>query len=81
MECSRCEGLMVEDHFLDFEGGFREMWATSWRCLNCGHVYDAVVEQNRLARQEKVLMFSSSEPDYQDEEVHLGSEAFPRLAA
>lgn len=81
MKCSRCQGLMVESHFLDFEGGFREMWATSSRCLNCGHVYDAVIEQNRLARQEKVVMFSSSEPDYQDEEVHLGSESFHRLAA
>jgi hypothetical protein len=81
MNCSRCRGLMVEDHFLDFEGGFREMWATSQRCLNCGHVYDAVVEQNRLAPQEKVVMFSSSEPDYQDEEVHLGAESFIMNAA
>ena len=81
MKCSRCSGLMVEGHFMDFEGGYREMWVTSQRCLNCGHVYDAVVEHNRLARQEKVLMFSSSEPDYQDEEVHLGAESFIKQAA
>ncbi len=81
MNCSRCRGLMVEDHFLDFEGGFREMWAASWRCLNCGHVYDAVIEQNRQARREKVLVFPSSEPDYQDEEVHLGAESFIKKAA
>ena len=81
MDCSRCRGLMVEDHFLDFEGGFREMWTASWRCMNCGHVHDAVIEQNRLARQERVLMLPSSEPDYQDEEVHLGAESFIRHAA
>ena len=80
MHCSRCRGLMVEDHFLDFEGGCREMWASGWRCLNCGHVYDAVSNQNRLARQEKVVM-CSSEPDYEDDEVHLGSESFIKQAS
>ncbi len=56
------------------------MWTTSWRCMNCGYVYDSVIEQNRLARQEQVLVLSSGEPDYQDDEVHLGSEAFVRIA-
>ena len=32
MTCSRCHGFMVKDHFLDSQGQFREMWATSWRC-------------------------------------------------
>ncbi len=81
MKCSRCSGLMVEGHFLDFEGGYREMWTTSHRCLNCGHVYDAVIEHNRLARRETVVMFSSSELDYQDDEVHLGVESFIKQAA
>ena len=81
MDCSRCRGLMVEDHFLDFEGGFREMWTASWRCMNCGHVHDPVIEQHRLARRERGLMRPSSEPDYQDEEVHLGAESFIRYAA
>jgi hypothetical protein len=40
-----------------------------------------VIEQNRLAQQEKVLVLPSGEPDYQDDEVHLGSEAFVRRAA
>jgi uncharacterized Zn finger protein len=71
---------MVEDHFLDFEGQFREMWATSWRCVNCGRVHDPVIEQNRLAREEKVVV-CSSEPDYEDEEVHLGAESFIKRAA
>lgn len=81
MNCSRCKGLMVAAHFLDYEGGYGEMWTCSWRCVNCGHVHDTVVEQNRLDRQERVLVFPSSEPDYQDEEVHLGAESIPRVAA
>jgi uncharacterized Zn finger protein len=81
MHCSRCQGLMIEDHFLDFDGSFQNMWTTSWRCVNCGHVYDSVIEQNRQVRQEKVLVLSSGEPGYQDDEVHLGSESFIRLAA
>jgi uncharacterized Zn finger protein len=81
MNCSRCRGYMITDHFLDFEGQFREMWATSRRCLNCGHVYDAVIEQNRLARKAKVSVLVSTEPDYQDDEVHLGAEAFIKEAA
>jgi hypothetical protein len=63
---------MLEDHFLDFEGGCGEMWARSWRCVNCSHIHDPVIERNRLARKASVLAVSTGEPDYQDEEVHLG---------
>ncbi len=81
MTCSRCLGLMIEDQFLDLEGAYGEMWTTSLRCVNCGHIYDSVIEQNRQARQEKVLVFPSGEPEYQDDEVHLGAESIIRLAA
>jgi hypothetical protein len=81
MTCSRCRGLMVEDHFLDLQGAYGQMWTTSLRCVNCGQVHDSVIEQHHLARQEQVLGLSRGEPDYQDDEVHLGSEAFVRLAA
>lgn len=81
MTCSRCSGFLVEDQLLDLEGGYGEMWANSWRCVNCGHAHDAVIERNRLARKGKVLAFPCGEPDYQDDEVHLGSEAFIRIAA
>jgi hypothetical protein len=81
MNCSRCQGLMTRDHFLDIHGQFREMWAASWRCLNCGHVYDAVIEQNRLARPEQVLVHESTEPDYEEDDMYLGGEAFVRRAA
>jgi CheY-like chemotaxis protein len=49
--------------------------------MNCGHVHDSVIEQNRLARQEKVVALPSGEPDYQDDEVHLGVESIIRQAA
>ena len=81
MNCSRCQGLMVEDQLLDFEGAYGQMWTTSLRCMNCGRIHDSVIEQNRLVRQEKVLVPSSNEPDNQDDEVHLGVESFIRRAA
>ena len=81
MTCSRCRGLMIEDQFLDLQGAFGEMWTTSWRCVNCGHIHDPVIEQHRLAPQEQTLVLSSGESDYQDEEVHLGAESFIRRAA
>jgi hypothetical protein len=73
MTCIRCYGLMIADQFLDLAGAYGQMWTTSWRCVNCGYVHDSVIEQNRLARQEKVLVLPSGEPDYQDNEVHLGA--------
>ena len=81
MTCSRCSGFMCESLFLDVEGGYGEMWARSWHCLNCGHTHDPVIEQNRLAQQKKVMVLPSGKPDYQDDEVHLGAESFIRKAA
>lgn len=80
MTCVRCLGLMIEDQFLDLESPYGQMWATSLRCVNCGHVHDSVIKQHRLARQEKVVVLPA-ELDYQDDEVHLGAEAFIRRAA
>jgi uncharacterized Zn finger protein len=78
MTCSRCSGLMIEDQFLDLESPYGQMWAASLRCANCGHVHDSAIEQHRLARQEKVVALPGGEPDYQDDEVHLGAESFIR---
>ena len=81
MTCIRCEGLMVEEYLSDFHGtyGFDRM--RGWRCVNCGRVHDSAIEQHRLARQEKVVAIPTSEPDYQDDEVHLGAESIIRRAA
>jgi len=83
MTCSRCQGLLVEDHLFDFEGCYGQMWAASVRCMNCGYIHDSVIAQIRRPQQEKVkvLVGVSGEPDYQDDEVHLGVESFLRRAA
>jgi len=47
MTCLRCHGLMVEDHFFDFEGTYGFMWMRGWRCMNCGHAADPIIEANR----------------------------------
>ncbi len=50
MTCTRCQGLMVEDHFMDFDGTIGHMWTSGYRCMNCGNVHDAVIQQHRLSR-------------------------------
>ena len=46
MKCTRCQGLMVSDSFIDLqETG--HLWMIAWRCMNCGYVVDQVAEQNR----------------------------------
>ena len=47
MHCVRCHGLMVRTHMMDFDGTSGHMWTASWRCMNCGHVDDDVVQHNR----------------------------------
>jgi hypothetical protein len=81
MSCSRCGGHMIEDHLLDFEGAYGQMWTTSWRGVNCGRVHDSPSEQNRLAQQEKLLVLPSGLPDDQDDEVYLGAESSIRRLA
>ncbi|MBH0178855.1 MAG: hypothetical protein HP491_13590 [Nitrospira sp.] len=81
MTCIRCQGLMVQDQLFDFEGAYGHLWATSSRCLNCGHVHDPVIEANHRSRPVKAVLVSIGTPDYLDNEVHLGAESFLRQAA
>ena len=81
MTCSRCCGLMIEDHFLDLEGALGEMWITSWRCMNCGHIHDAMIAENRMTQLERLLVSPGAEPAYQDDAVHLGAKSFIGRAA
>ena len=67
MNCSRWEDH-IENHSLDF-------------CLYCGRIHDSVADENCLAQQKKPLARPSGEPDYQDDQVHLGAESFIRRAA
>lgn len=73
----RCQGCMAKDHFIDLLENAEYLGVEGWHyCLDCGNVLDPVMERNRLVRQEKVWALPSGEPDYQDDEVHLGAEAF-----
>jgi len=56
MTCKRCQGRMARDHYLDIEQSGGEWWVEGWRCINCGHVFDPVVERNR--RQHAAAMAS-----------------------
>jgi uncharacterized Zn finger protein len=47
---------MAKDHFMDLLESSEDMWLTGWRCLNCGHVYDPVMERNRLGQGRAVVV-------------------------
>lgn len=83
MSCTRCCGLMVKDNLMDFDGTSGHTWMSAMRCMNCGHVHDPVMEQNRraaLARR-PALVAVGCEADYDDDEVHLGIESIVAEAA
>ena len=69
MECIRCRGLMVEDHFFDFEGTQGFMWMKGWRCMNCGHAEDPLTAANRRLHEATGLVRPSEKP--QNEQAHL----------
>jgi uncharacterized Zn finger protein len=83
MSCSRCCGLMIKDHYMDHEGTSGYSWMSAWRCMNCGHVHDATIEQNRRSRRVEVPVAAlvCDESDYADAEVHLGAETIVAQAA
>ncbi|OQW31506.1 MAG: hypothetical protein A4E19_07790 [Nitrospira sp. SG-bin1] len=70
MECTRCHGLMVREHFLDFEGTYGHMWASGYRCMNCGNVHDPLIEQHRLAKARPALVLAQGEASYGEDEPH-----------
>ena len=47
MSCTRCQGLMLEESMIDMEADYGAMWSRSWRCFNCGHRDDAVIQHHR----------------------------------
>ena len=61
MNCTRCHGLMVKDHFMDFEGTHGHMWASAYRCMNCGNVHDSVIEQHRRMKQPQVVTLRTTQ--------------------
>lgn len=70
MNCSRCHGLMVKEHFLDFEGTYGHMWASGYRCMNCGYVHDPLIEQHRLAKTQPKLVVANGEAGHKEDKLH-----------
>ena len=82
MTCTRCQGCMTKDHFIDLMEAADCPWMEDWHyCLNCGSALDPVMEQHCLAEPEQALGLSSGEWDYQEDEVHRGVESVIRRAA
>jgi hypothetical protein len=47
MQCSRCSGLMVPDHFFDLADDSGHTSFQAWRCTLCGNVVDPMILKNR----------------------------------
>lgn len=47
MCCQRCNGLMIQDGFVDLRDDTGRLQFEGWRCLNCGEVVDPVVLTHR----------------------------------
>lgn len=43
MDCQRCHGFLVMEHFEDAFAGAIPTRTVGWRCVNCGELYDALV--------------------------------------
>jgi uncharacterized Zn finger protein len=81
MTCMRCQGCMAKDHFMDLLESCEDMWLTGWRCLNCGHVFDPVMERNRL-RQGMAAVVSTGRASGQDRiGIQEEGDVIPGLAA
>lgn len=81
MSCSRCNGCMIEDYFLDMEDSSGPMWLQAWRCMNCGNVFDSVLQHNRHTQGSKPLSNTYSTPATHGEIGHVAAEAMTRLVA
>ena len=81
MKCKRCEGLMAEDQFFDFEGTQGFMWMKGWRCMNCGHAGGPIIAANRRLHQATVLLRLSEKSENENAHMYLRTTAVPRVAA
>jgi hypothetical protein len=51
MNCSRCQGLMVQDNLIDMRESYLPMWMRGLRCVACGNVVDPLIAHNRMRQQ------------------------------
>jgi len=64
MTCTRCQGCMAKDHFLDLMESAESMWLAGWRCLNCGNVLDPVMERNRRGQEMAAVVSTARVPGH-----------------
>ena len=64
MTCTRCQGCMAKDHFIDLMESAESMWLAVWRCLNCGNVFDPVVEKNRRGQGMAAVVSTAQMPGH-----------------
>jgi C4-type Zn-finger protein len=50
MQCPRCQGTMIVDHFV-YIATSGEIWMPGWRCLMCGEIIDPIIENHRQQQQ------------------------------
>lgn len=82
MRCSRCQGCMIEDYLLDMEDSSGPMWLQAWRCMNCGNVFDSVLQHNRQTHGAKPLSIGSETLSHPPVEVFdTSAETIAHLAA
>lgn len=55
MRCTRCNGCMVVDDFIDMQESFHPMWLRGWRCLACGNVVDPLILRHRMIQEAGAL--------------------------
>ena len=51
MRCKRCNGLMSAETVFNCAEGTSHGWLPIFRCINCGHVEDEVIMDNRFYRR------------------------------
>ena len=69
---------MARDHFLDMQESGGDWWLEGWRCINCGHVYDPVVEKNRRIHEAAMAAIEVQaplplEPGAEDHSIDLAA--------
>jgi hypothetical protein len=64
MTCTRCQGCMAKDHCIDLLESANSLWMVGWRCLNCGNVFDPVMERNRLGWEMAEVVSTTRVPDH-----------------
>ena len=52
--CSRCGGLLIDEHCMDNGGGYR-LW--TMRCIQCGDIIDETILVNRYASRHTLQQF------------------------